>query len=129
MNTYTLSRLFRFNLVVLMLALSIFFLAGCINLNSYIANKNNNHDSGHAQVQIAISECVSYCNHAKSNGTVLSDGPCLSENYVNDWVCDVAHSPRQPVDNLPENQCPAFRQGKAHHFVEVDEDCNVIRVY
>ena len=59
------------------------------------------------------------------------NGPCLSDNNsewnIADWVCDVAHSPRQDVDNLPENQCQAFRNSQAHHFVEVDSSCNFIR--
>ena len=62
---------------------------------------------------------------------VYANGPCLSDNNpdwnITDWVCDVAHSPRQPVDDLSENQCQAFRNGQAHHFVEVDPSCNFIR--
>jgi hypothetical protein len=63
----------------------------------------------------------------------LDTGPCLSDNNdewnVNDWVCDIAHSPRLDIDNLPENQCLAYTEGQAHHFVEVDENCKLIRVY
>ncbi len=45
-----------------------------------------------------------------------------------DWVCDIAHSPRQSeIDDLPENQCSAYREGRAKHFVEVDMNCNLIR--
>ena len=58
----------------------------------------------------------------------MTNGPCLSNEIVEDWVCDVAHSPRQAVDDLPENQCPAYGD-KASHFVEVDPDCNFIRKY
>ncbi len=61
----------------------------------------------------------------------LSSGPCLSDDNpswnVSDWVCDVAHSPRQSVDNLVENQCSAYREGLAKHFVEVDTNCNLIK--
>jgi len=83
---------------------------------------------------VAIKKCQELCAYAKGAGTPMANGPCLSEMYpdkwgVPDWVCDVAHAPRQPVDDLPENQCKAFREGRAHHFVEVDENCNVIRVY
>ena len=62
-------------------------------------------------------------------GTDLSSGPCLSNEVIPDWVCDVAHSPRIEVDNNPVNQCPAFKQKKAHHFVEVDEECKLIKTY
>jgi hypothetical protein len=60
----------------------------------------------------------------------LSDGPCLTDGgveFYDDWVCDVAHSPREPVDNLPENQCQAFRNDEAHHFVEVSPQCEFIK--
>ncbi len=81
----------------------------------------------------AVDSCILLCKLAKSDRVPLSTGPCLSDMYadkwsVPDWVCDVAHAPRLPVDNLPENQCSTFREGKAHHFVEVDENCQVIRV-
>jgi tRNA A37 methylthiotransferase MiaB len=73
--------------------------------------------------QVAEENCVALCKQA----TNISNGPCLSDNVAPDWVCDVAHSPRNDIDNLPENQCIGFRNGLAHHFVEVDEGCNIIR--
>ncbi len=78
---------------------------------------------------IAVKNCVELCQKAKEKGLDLSSGPCLSNNVAPGWVCDVAHWPRLPVDNDPQNQCVAFRKGIATHFVEVDENCNVIRVY
>lgn len=74
----------------------------------------------------AINLCIGLCKDRLISED-LSNGPCISDEIYKDWVCDVAHSPRQPVDNIPENQCSAFREGKAHHFVEVDENCNLIR--
>ncbi|MEW6294999.1 MAG: hypothetical protein AB1467_01740 [Candidatus Diapherotrites archaeon] len=75
--------------------------------------------------------CISLCNVEKAKGTDLSNGPCLGNPLSGfpDFVCDVAHDPRTAVDNLPENQCSAFREGKAKHFVEVDESCKVINEY
>ncbi len=74
--------------------------------------------------------CISLCSSVKDKQN-LNNGPCLSDNNPNwtisAWVCDVAHSPRQDIDDLPENQCQAFRNGQAHHFVEVDLNCNLIR--
>ncbi len=75
----------------------------------------------------AINACISLCKDRLDSGRDLSNGPCLSNDTYPDWVCDVAHSPRQLVDNIPENQCSGFREGKSHHFVEVDEECNLIR--
>jgi hypothetical protein len=75
----------------------------------------------------AINACVNECKSRLNSSEDLSSGPCLSNSISEDWVCDVAHNPRQPVDNIPENQCSGFREGKAHHFVEVDEKCSFIR--
>ena len=76
----------------------------------------------------AEGKCIELCQQEKAKGTDLSYGPCLSNEIAEDWVCDVAHSPRQDVDNNPQNQCPAFGNS-ANHFVEVDPDCNLIRTY
>jgi hypothetical protein len=76
----------------------------------------------------AADACISLCSSEKNKGTDLDKSPCLSDNIENSWVCDVAHSPRQSIDNLPENQCSAFREGKANHFVEVDKNCAIIRI-
>lgn len=56
----------------------------------------------------------------------LSSGPCLGK-IADDWVLDIAHLPRQEVDDLPQNQCPDFAAGKAHHFVEMTREGEVIR--
>jgi len=87
--------------------------------------------NGDPDYVIAKRECIKLCESIlQATNENISHGPCLSDNvegYVEDWVCDVAHSPRQPVDNLPENQCQEFREGRAKHFVEVDPDCNFIK--
>jgi hypothetical protein len=63
---------------------------------------------------------------ARSEGVDLANGPCLG-TVAPDWVADVAHNPRQPVDDEPANQCEAYRSGAAHHFVELDLNGNLIR--
>ncbi len=77
-----------------------------------------------------VEMCIELCQRAKQQGMDLSQGPCLSDimDYnVSDYVCDVAHWPRQEVDNLAQNQCQEFRAGLKQHFVEVDENCKFIR--
>jgi hypothetical protein len=73
--------------------------------------------------------CIEECKKSLAGGQDLSKGPCLLNpiSELPDWVCDVAHSPRQDVDNLPENQCSAYRQGLAKHFIEVDTNCKFIK--
>ncbi len=60
-------------------------------------------------------------------GEDLSAGPCLSNEVIPDWVADIAHNPRQEIDNVPANQCSAYRDGTAKHFVELDPEGNLIR--
>lgn len=61
-------------------------------------------------------------------GLDLSSGPCLSNDLLPDWVVDIAHNPRVKADDLPENQCQAYIEGRAKHFVELDLNGEVIRV-
>lgn len=81
-------------------------------------------DTQRPVAEIAIERCIELCLRQDGN---LDQGPCLSNEIVEDWVCDVAHAPRLTLDNQPENQCFAYREGKAQHFVEIDPDCNFIR--
>jgi hypothetical protein len=62
-------------------------------------------------------------------GADLSVGPCISESLpgLPDWVVDIAHDPRQSIDDVPENQCQRYRDGEAEHFVELDEDGTLIK--
>ena len=59
----------------------------------------------------------------------LSSGPCLSESLpgLSDWAVDIAHDPRQAVDDQPANQCVSFRDGETHHFVELTPGGQLIR--
>jgi len=68
---------------------------------------------------------------AKEHGTDFTDGPCIAEQLqkLPDWSVDVAHDPREDVDNQPTNQCQDYRQGKTHHFVELDPNGNLIRTH
>lgn len=74
-----------------------------------------------------IAKCITLCHDTLRAEENLSNGPCLSNNISANYVCDVAHEPRAEVDNLPENQCEAYRNRTAKHFVEVDTECNLIR--
>jgi len=75
----------------------------------------------------AIRMAMNLYREKKAQGMDMSNGPCLAEEIIPDWCVDIAHSPRQPVDNQPENQCQSFRSGRVHHFVELDPDGNLIR--
>lgn len=64
----------------------------------------------------------------KAIGMDFSTGPCLTNDLAQDWVADLVHNPRESLDDLPENQCPAYIEGRAKHFVELDIEGEVIRV-
>lgn len=55
-------------------------------------------------------------------------GPCLSDALMDGWVADIVHSPRTPEDDLPENQCPSYIEGRAKHIVELDIEGRVVKV-
>ena len=65
----------------------------------------------------------------QANSRDLSSGPCLSETLpgLSDWSVDIAHDPRQEVDDQAANQCQSFREGETHHFVELTPDGRLIR--
>ena len=65
----------------------------------------------------------------KANSLDLSSGPCLAESIpsLSDWAVDIAHDPRQPVDDQLANQCQSFRNGDTHHFVELTPSGRLIR--
>jgi len=120
---------------IILLILILPLLAGCqeniqkavdIGTGIEALNKKVEADEHFAKIN-----CIKLCEIEMAAGSDLSSGPCLGGPLVGipDWVCDVAHNPRQKIDNDPENQCLAFRQKKAKHFVEVDPDCNFIRSY
>lgn len=98
----------------------IIFISGCSEQNVSISDKNK-----------AINACKKECNSFLSQSKDLSNGPCILNpiDDAPDWVCDVAHKPREDIDNKPENQCSAFREGKAHHFVEVSPGCELIQTW
>ena len=77
----------------------------------------------------AVSAAKAAFADAKKAGIDLSAGPCIAERLpgLADWVADVAHDPRQAVDDDPANQCRRSREGQAGHFVELDPAGNLIR--
>ncbi len=93
------------------LILILFLIAGCNqNVNNY--------------KELIVNECIESCKNININ---LKDGPCLGL-IAEDWVCDIAHNPRIEVDNKEENQCLDYNEGRAKHFVELNEKCNFIRL-
>lgn len=76
----------------------------------------------------AVGQAKVLYSQKKAQGVDFSTGPCLSNDLLPNWVVDIVHNPRQKIDDLPENQCQAFREGRASHFVELDLDGTLVRV-
>jgi len=109
------------------------FLAALVFLSGCTQTSLNGQNQSQNQTQLApyVLQCINSCNNTLQAGdsSALELGPCLLDPIPNepDWVCDVAHSPRQEMDNNPHNQCQDYLTGKAHHFVEVSTECKLIR--
>lgn len=112
-------RIKKFPVVLLLLLLFLVF--GCTEL------KSDFDQSGAMHLDDLKSKCINLCRLTLDKNIDLSNGPCLGL-IATDWVCDVAHYPRQSVDNLLENTCLDFASQNAHHFIEVNEDCKIIQI-
>jgi hypothetical protein len=112
--------------LVLLLILFMFCISGCITQNTdNIKAQETDKNEINEIVQICIQACqTDIANLSEQSSSCLLDP---IPQYP-DWVCDVAHKPRIELDNLQENQCLAFRTGRAKHFIEVTPNCELIRV-
>ena len=75
----------------------------------------------------AVNQAKHVYSQNKKLGVDFSSGPCLTNALMPGWVADIAHNPRIAIDNLPENQCQVYLEGRAAHFVELDLEGNLIR--
>ena len=80
------------------------------------------------EVDIVVNQAGLLFRQKLQTGEDLSDGPCLSNALMPDWVVDIVHDPRIPSDDLPQNQCPGFLEGRVKHFVELDLEGRLVRV-
>lgn len=78
-------------------------------------------------IDTAVNQAKHIYGQEKEKNRDFSTGPCLSDALLSNWVVDIAHNPRIPMDDLPQNQCPGSFEGRAQHFVELDLEGNLIR--
>ena len=99
---------------------ALLFTFGCLSSHSGLTLSSE---------QRAISSCINACLALKESGADMDRGPCAADPLPNYplWVCDVAHNPRQPVDDIISNQCSVYRNGEASWFIEVTPGCEYIR--
>lgn len=86
-------------------------------------------DVSEDEKQQAIDAAMDAYATAVASDVALEPGPCIAEELesVPGWSVDIAHDPRQDVDDDPANQCQAYRDGETEHFVELDPEGNLIR--
>lgn len=111
-------------ILLLMLALTVIVLTGILTV---IFNAGPTESTPKSEIDTAVNQARYLYRQKKEMGDDFSNGSCLSNALMPNWVVDIAHSPRLPIDDLPENQCPAYLEGRAKHFVELDTDGNLIR--
>jgi hypothetical protein len=130
----------NFKKTAIILVFCFFILAGCQLLSNVTQplQQTTDYMSGAVQLEqkkqtdksLAIVKCQELCQMEFASDKVdFEAGQCLREEIIPDWSCDIAHSPRQTVDDDPVNQCVYFRTGQTHHFVELDGNCSKIKVY
>jgi len=113
--------------VIFFLIISFLLISSSCGQSRKTVNEKVNQATARLSRDLAISQAREVYKLKKEEGIDMTNGPCLSNHLIDDWVFDIAHNPRQEIDNQPENQCSAYREGKAHHFVEFDPEGNLIR--
>lgn len=73
----------------------------------------------------ATRKCQELCKKHLQLDFDISKGPCLAEEIIPDWVCDVSLSSVDDEDEM----CQNLRNKKANHFIEVDTECNLLKIY
>lgn len=109
---------------LLLLALTVTLLTGYFTL---VLNANFTNSVSKNEMETAINQAQHFYRQRKEQGGDFSNGPCLSNALMPNWVVDIAHSPREPIDDRVENQCSAYSEDRAKHFVELDLEGNLIR--
>jgi len=98
-----------------------------VSISTYIVN-NPADKLSKTQIESAVNQAKFLYRLRKSEGLDFSNGPCITNALMDDWVLDIAHNPRVKEDDLPGNMCPAYIEGKAKHIVELDKNGDLIRV-
>jgi hypothetical protein len=124
-------------MAVVLVVLAVFFVRFIIggNEDDWIKDsrgmwiKHGNPASIPAEVreqQDAVSCAQSLYEEAKNSGMRFSSqclGTCSS------YSVDIVHVPRTSEDNLVENQCSDYREGRTSKFIELDSSGEIARVF
>ncbi len=106
------------------------FVLTVILITAYLTiaiNASPNKSVSRNEIETAVNQAKHIYRQEKEKGRDFSKGPCLSDALLPNWIVDIAHKPRLPLDDFPQNQCPGYLEGKTQHFVELDPKGNLIR--
>jgi hypothetical protein len=106
------------------------FIAGVIAATALaMAGCGGDDEPSESERDQAVAQAQEAYDQARTSDKNLATGPCIAESLTGlpDWVVDIAHDPRQDVDDDPANQCQRYRDGEASHFVELTPDGQLIR--
>lgn len=78
------------------------------------------------EIETAVNQAKHLYSLRVKSGQDLSLGPCLSDALMPGWVVDIVHKPRVALDDLAENQCPSYIEGRSLHLVELDIEGNLV---
>lgn len=109
-------------LVILVLSVII------VSATFVVAFNNLDDKPSKGEIDIVVNQAGLLFRQKLQRGEDLSEGPCLSNALMPDWVLDIVHDPRIPSDDLSQNQCPGYLEGRAKHFVELDLEGRLVRV-
>ena len=107
--------------VIYIVVFSLIVLAGIFNFvfskpSEFYENKD-----------LAIKECIKSCQTEVSKGIILSEGPCLSQEIVEGWACDIINQPKiDLIDNNPRNQCESYIKKDVKNIVYVSQKCTLV---
>lgn len=73
----------------------------------------------------AIACALQLYQQKKAEGMQFSS-QCLGS--CGNYAIDIVHVPRNEEDNLVENQCEDYREGKVSKFIEIDSEGNIFRI-
>lgn len=99
------------------------FMSGCwlLELNSKLAMNLMPGFEHNNEVLINEAQSLYIEKRDSFSASEWVNGPCLG--MINDeWVVDVSHSPRLPLDDDLNNQCSEYYDGRAKHFIELSPD-------
>jgi len=92
----------------------------------YIKHGNPSQTPDYVKAQQEAISCALNLYSQKKQEGMQFNSQCLGT--CGDYAVDIVHVPKTSEDNLAENQCQAYMEGKASHFIELDKEGNICNI-